>query len=349
MYMARLAALKEFAYMKALADEGFPVPQPIDQNRHCVVMSFVDGVPLHTVRSFKQPQLVLERLMRLVVRLARAGIVHGDFNEFNLMILPDEKITLIDFPQIIHLKHLNAKEQFDRDVSSTCNFFRKRMNIEVEEFPRFEEVLAEIAASGEGTLADELKIEGMRPEDSALLVSAHQDGGLLGGRNADGGDDDEGCNDDDSTTDEEGNENDVQEDAEEVAKAEVAKNEVAEADADVGLVPDAGREALGEDETQTLPVDDADIIEPAFKTKLLNPKPTIDKEEEKEDKEDAEESSDAEHSDAPGQITIEQKKKTRRQQTAKEARKNLQKQQKTKPAKPNNAKNKELRKGRHEV
>merc|ERR1719221_251023 len=43
MYMARLAAVKEFAYMKALHDEGFPVPVPIDQNRHAVVMSYLDA------------------------------------------------------------------------------------------------------------------------------------------------------------------------------------------------------------------------------------------------------------------------------------------------------------------
>merc|ERR1719356_980526 len=55
MYMARLAAVKEYAYMKALGDEGFPVPTPVDQNRHCVVMSYVEGVPLVSLRSLNRP------------------------------------------------------------------------------------------------------------------------------------------------------------------------------------------------------------------------------------------------------------------------------------------------------
>ena len=33
--MSRLAALREFAFMKALHENGFPTPTPIDQNR-CV-------------------------------------------------------------------------------------------------------------------------------------------------------------------------------------------------------------------------------------------------------------------------------------------------------------------------
>merc|ERR1719401_2322336 len=111
-------------------------------------MSFVRAQPLQSIRELVRPQQVLERLMRLLVRLARAGIVHGDFNEFNLMISDDEKVTLIDFPQIVHLNHLNAAEFFDRDVTSIREFFRKKVGLEVEEYPSFAQVLEEIANDG---------------------------------------------------------------------------------------------------------------------------------------------------------------------------------------------------------
>lgn len=381
MYMARLAALKEFAYMKALNDEGFPVPTPIDQNRHCVVMSFIDGVPLYNMRSLKQPGVVLERLMRLIVRLARAGIIHGDFNEFNLMVTRDEKIKLIDFPQIIHTKHPNAHDHFSRDVSSTCAFFRKRLGIEVEEFPRFEEVMAQIAEAGDGALANELTVDGMRPGESDLLVDAHRDGGLLGG----GETGDAGCNDDDSESgDEDGNDRL----AEEEHKSSPDNRNLApedehtgEIEAEVNLVPAEGREALGEDlgpdAEQAAEADLDFIIEPSFKTKTRNPKnanPTEDEEaqdramrqglypleglprkkelDEEDVGDEEEEASEGEEDEqAPGQVTIESTgKKVRRSKTsASEARNNLKKQQKARPAKPNSAKNKELRKGRNEV
>lgn len=46
LYLSRISATREFAYMKALFDRGFPVPKPIDLNRHCVVMELVEGGPL---------------------------------------------------------------------------------------------------------------------------------------------------------------------------------------------------------------------------------------------------------------------------------------------------------------
>ncbi|KAL5719820.1 non-specific serine/threonine protein kinase [Ranunculus cassubicifolius] len=47
LYLSRLAALKEFAFMKALKTHEFPVPDAVDCNRHCVVMSLVQGFPLY--------------------------------------------------------------------------------------------------------------------------------------------------------------------------------------------------------------------------------------------------------------------------------------------------------------
>ena len=46
MYLSRLGAAKEFAFMKVLFDNGFPVPEPFEVNRHCLVMQHIDAVPL---------------------------------------------------------------------------------------------------------------------------------------------------------------------------------------------------------------------------------------------------------------------------------------------------------------
>ena len=84
--------------MKALKEKDFPVPTPIDQNWHAIVMSLVQAYPMSSVSSFSNPKEVYLQLMGLVIWLAENGLIHGDFNEFNLMIDDDEKITLIDFP-----------------------------------------------------------------------------------------------------------------------------------------------------------------------------------------------------------------------------------------------------------
>jgi RIO kinase 2 len=47
--------------------------------------------------------------MNLIVRLGNCGVIHGDFNEFNLIIDENGKPVVIDFPQMISTSHPNAK------------------------------------------------------------------------------------------------------------------------------------------------------------------------------------------------------------------------------------------------
>ncbi|XP_065847037.1 serine/threonine-protein kinase rio2-like [Euphorbia lathyris] len=133
LYLSRLAALKEFAFMKALEEHGFPVPRAVDCNRHCVIMSLVQGYPLVQVKQLQNPDTVFETIVGLVVRLAEHGLIHCDFNEFNIMIDDDEKVTMIDFPQMVSVSHRNAQMYFDRDVECVFKFFRKRFNLSYEE------------------------------------------------------------------------------------------------------------------------------------------------------------------------------------------------------------------------
>jgi RIO kinase 2 len=55
-------------------------------------------------------QEVYDAAMSIVVRLAEYGLVHCDFNEFNIMIGESGKLTMIDFPQMISTSHPNASE-----------------------------------------------------------------------------------------------------------------------------------------------------------------------------------------------------------------------------------------------
>ncbi|XP_062985641.1 serine/threonine-protein kinase RIO2 [Elgaria multicarinata webbii] len=154
LYLSRLAAMKEFAYMKCLHDRKFPVPKPYDYNRHAVVMELVNGYPLCQVHHLKDPASLYNELMELVVKLANHGLIHGDFNEFNLMLDSEDRITMIDFPQMVSTSHPNAEWYFDRDVKCIRDFFMKRFSYESELYPTFKDITrecsldVEIAASG---------------------------------------------------------------------------------------------------------------------------------------------------------------------------------------------------------
>ncbi|CAN6485403.1 unnamed protein product [Victoria cruziana] len=133
LYLSRLAALKEFAFMKALEKHEFPVPKAVDCNRHCVIMSLVSGYPLVQVKQLQNPETVFETIVGLVVRLAEHGLIHCDFNEFNIMIDVNEKVTMIDFPQMVSVSHQNAQMYFDRDVDCIYKFFSKRFHLSFQE------------------------------------------------------------------------------------------------------------------------------------------------------------------------------------------------------------------------
>ena len=60
------------------------------------------------------------------VRLAEFGVVHGDFNEFNIMIDDHEKITVIDFPQVITVDHANA-QMYETIPSQSNHLFIPRL------------------------------------------------------------------------------------------------------------------------------------------------------------------------------------------------------------------------------
>ena len=142
MYMSRLAALKEFEFMKALRANGFPVPEPIGQNRHTVIMSLVDAFPLRQISSIGDPASLYAELLALIVRLAQYGLIHGDFNEFNILIeekteSDGEKVklipTVIDFPQMVSIDHANAEYYFDRDVACIKRYFSRRFGFTSDE------------------------------------------------------------------------------------------------------------------------------------------------------------------------------------------------------------------------
>jgi RIO kinase 2 len=129
LYMSRIAAVKEFAFMKALYAHDFPVPIPIDQNRHVVVMSRVDGFPMAQIKSGKLAgaEIIFKTCMEVLKRLAEHGLIHCDFNEFNLMVNDLGEVTLIDFPQMVSTSHYNAAELLERDINCLIKFFAMKM------------------------------------------------------------------------------------------------------------------------------------------------------------------------------------------------------------------------------
>ncbi|KAG9593169.1 RIO1-domain-containing protein, partial [Aureobasidium melanogenum] len=107
----------------------------------------IDSFPLRSIDNVSDPLTLYGDLMDLIVRLAKVGLIHGDFNEFNLLIKEDpvtKKSTpiLIDFPQMLSTTHENAKWYFDRDVNCIKRFFSRQFKFTSDEpGPFFEDAI----------------------------------------------------------------------------------------------------------------------------------------------------------------------------------------------------------------
>jgi len=147
LFMSRLAAVKEFAFMKALYAHGFPTPIPIEQNRHVVAMSKVSGCPLSQIRAgtLTNAEHIFDTCLAILRRLAEHGLIHCDFNEFNLMVDGAGNITLIDFPQMVSTSHFNGEELFGRDIRGLIKFFAMKMHYVPPEESLF--TLSDVVAS----------------------------------------------------------------------------------------------------------------------------------------------------------------------------------------------------------
>ena len=138
LYLSRLSAESEYRNLKGLYNFGFPVPRPYEHNRHAIIMEFIPGYPLCNIIEIGEKEKAFNQLIGMILKLANCGLVHGDFNEFNILLTQQQKIYLIDFPQMISTNHQDAKEQFDRDVECIFNYFRKKFNITFDERPNFD-------------------------------------------------------------------------------------------------------------------------------------------------------------------------------------------------------------------
>ncbi|KAL9108463.1 MAG: hypothetical protein Q9227_006797 [Pyrenula ochraceoflavens] len=181
MYMSRLAALKEYSFMNALREAGFAVPRPIAQNRHVILMSLEEAFPLRQIEQVGDPPGLYAELMEMIVRLAGVGLIHGDFNEFNILVKEDGEVgqqqdnpsateeskptaptksppqpqspsshppsatpILIDFPQMLSIDHPDAASYFSRDVNCIKTFFTRRFHFTSDDpGPFFEDVKKE--------------------------------------------------------------------------------------------------------------------------------------------------------------------------------------------------------------
>ncbi|KAI0111367.1 RIO1-domain-containing protein [Daldinia grandis] len=250
MYLSRLAAEKEFAFMRALKEEGFPVPEPLSQSRHTILMKFIDAFPLRQISEVPDPAGLYAELISMILRLAKHGLIHGDFNEFNILIKEErddpnpsakgkevkstaneskENFTvtpiLIDFPQMVSMDHQNAEMYFDRDVNCVKKFFERRFHfISTQPGPFFKDAKKTVGKDGAKRLDAAVEASGFSKKALKDLEAAIREQQATRGDGAGSGDEyDEASTDEDEEEDREDTETDESDAGKDDQEADVQK------------------------------------------------------------------------------------------------------------------------------
>ncbi|MEM2688837.1 MAG: serine/threonine-protein kinase RIO2, partial [Candidatus Bathyarchaeia archaeon] len=124
---SRKAAEKEYQALKLVYPKGVAVPKPISQNRHAIAMGAIEGAELAEYHEIPKPEKVLKEILGNVRKAyLKAGVIHADLSEYNIILKPDNRILIIDWPQYVTKEHPNAQQLLRRDIENITNFFRRR-------------------------------------------------------------------------------------------------------------------------------------------------------------------------------------------------------------------------------
>ncbi|MGB9960026.1 MAG: serine/threonine-protein kinase RIO2 [Candidatus Bathyarchaeales archaeon] len=142
---SRKAAEKEFEALKLVFPKGVAVPKPISQNRHAIAIGAIEGAELAEWREIPNPKKVLGEILRNIRKAyLKAGVVHADLSEYNIILKPDMHILIIDWPQYVTREHPNAQQLLKRDVENILNFFKRKRLLEI----KTNEALAYVTGKG---------------------------------------------------------------------------------------------------------------------------------------------------------------------------------------------------------
>jgi len=126
-------AQKEYKNLVRMDDAGVRVPRPERVLDNVLVMEYVgdETRPAPSLRevSLEDPAAVYEDVVANMRGIRKAGLVHADFSEYNLLWW-DDRVVVIDVGQAVPLDHSRAEEWFQRDLTNIARYF-KRLRVDV--------------------------------------------------------------------------------------------------------------------------------------------------------------------------------------------------------------------------
>lgn len=127
-------AQKEFRNLEQASRAKVRVPNPVAVKNNVLVMEFIgkDGVSAPSLKEQlpSNPEKVYNTLLTYLGRLYRkAGLVHGDLSEYNIMVWKGKPV-IFDVSQAVPTSHPMAEFFLRRDLANVNRFF-SRLGVKV--------------------------------------------------------------------------------------------------------------------------------------------------------------------------------------------------------------------------
>jgi RIO-like serine/threonine protein kinase len=108
-------------------------------------MGMIEGAELAKWKQIRGPEKILREILRNVRKAyLKAGIVHADLSEYNVILKPNMHVLIIDWPQYVTKKHPNAQLLLTRDIENILQYFRRKHKLQI----KLEDALAYVAGTG---------------------------------------------------------------------------------------------------------------------------------------------------------------------------------------------------------
>ncbi len=137
--LAVRSAKNEFRALRRL--RGLAVPEAYAWEGNAVLMQLINARELYKVK-LENPEEVLDMIIEEVEKFYRRGIVHGDLSQYNILV-SEEGIWIIDFPQSVEVGENGWKDLLRRDVENVLNYFKRTYRIERDINSLLKEILQE--------------------------------------------------------------------------------------------------------------------------------------------------------------------------------------------------------------
>ena len=127
-------AQKEFRNLDQAMQAKVRVPKPIAVDSNVLIMEFIgkdgESAPSLKEKTPDKPEKVYNSVITYMRRLyKKAGLVHGDLSEYNLIIWKG-KLIMFDMSQSVPTSHPLAQFLLNRDITNVNRFFsRLRVNV----------------------------------------------------------------------------------------------------------------------------------------------------------------------------------------------------------------------------